>query len=241
MCDKNSIPFFAMVWLILFTQLSMDAYAELEAMPPGLELRIALSAAPPHIREAAETYILDPNYGYKLAQKGSNGFACLVIRTAWKMPKYRDDIVIPICWDAQGVDTHMPVALDVASLRAKGRSKKELIDIINKNYSSGKYRAPTKNGIAPMLSPIFRNYGGETEPRLINYPHLMFYAPGVSNADIGGASHQHPNMPWVLDEGAGGPHALIIVRIGDTEVKKINEEHKALFKEFCDYKAQWCN
>lgn len=44
---------------------------KLERMPKALEVRFALSALPPHLRDAATSYVLDPDKGYILDRKGS--------------------------------------------------------------------------------------------------------------------------------------------------------------------------
>jgi hypothetical protein len=44
---------------------------ELERMPEALEVRYELSAAPPHLRDGATTYVLDPSKGYVLNGKGT--------------------------------------------------------------------------------------------------------------------------------------------------------------------------
>ena len=47
--------------------------AKLERMPESLEVRYAVSAAPPHLREGATLYLLDPDKGFVLNHKGTNG------------------------------------------------------------------------------------------------------------------------------------------------------------------------
>ncbi|PYX67500.1 MAG: hypothetical protein DMG78_27580, partial [Acidobacteria bacterium] len=68
-------------------------------MPESLEVRYALSAAPPHLRDAATTYVLDPSKGYLLNHKGTNGVSCIVVRSDWQWPErpFRDDIAWPVC------------------------------------------------------------------------------------------------------------------------------------------------
>ncbi len=50
---------------------------KLERMPESLEKRFALSALPPHLRDGATTYALDPQRGYVVDHKGTNGFRTL--------------------------------------------------------------------------------------------------------------------------------------------------------------------
>jgi hypothetical protein len=70
---------------------------KLETMPQSLEVRFALSALPPHLRDGATIYLLDPAKGYILNRKGTNGASCFVMRTEWLWPQFafRDDHYCP--------------------------------------------------------------------------------------------------------------------------------------------------
>jgi len=102
--------------------------AGLERMPESLEARFALSAAPPHLRDAATVYLLDPAKGYVLNRKGSNGVSCIVVRSDWQWTNhpFRDDIFWAVCYDAEGSKTLLQDYLAAAELRAPGwtRSKR---------------------------------------------------------------------------------------------------------------------
>lgn len=99
---------------------------KLERMPESLEVRFALSALPPHLRNGAKTYVLDPQKGYVVNRNGTNGFSCIVMRKEWSWPQltFRDDIFVPICCDDEGSKKMLPVWIDVAKLRAHGRSSR---------------------------------------------------------------------------------------------------------------------
>src|SRR6516164_9036831 len=56
----------------------------LDRMPESLEIQFALSAIPPHLRDAATVYLLDPAKGYVLAHQGTNGVSCIVVRSDWQ-------------------------------------------------------------------------------------------------------------------------------------------------------------
>ena len=87
---------------------------KLEPLPRDLEIQLALSALPPHLRENATVYVLNPDKGFEAVRKGTNGFHTLVARTGddsfrgtWPLKVYRDDILYPISFDeagAQGTD-----------------------------------------------------------------------------------------------------------------------------------------
>lgn len=90
--------------LLLFVTLfiSMQSFAQkpadwqLEKMPPALETDFALSSLPPQLRAAATVYLLDPNKGYYVARKGSNGFICFVTRTEWEWGKSEKMLLLPL-------------------------------------------------------------------------------------------------------------------------------------------------
>src|SRR5438876_5125864 len=105
-------PFFAVCWLVGLLAVSAPAqtakYSQqateptIEQMPAQLEMQYALSALPPALRDKATVYLLDPKKGYQLSRHGMSGVACLVERTAWEQSDYRNDIYVPLCYDAAG-------------------------------------------------------------------------------------------------------------------------------------------
>ena len=225
---------------LLTASLAAEAAGQaLEPLPRDIEMRLALSAAPEHWRDGATVYALDPRSGFKLARQGDNGSACIVGRTSWRNAYYRNDILIPICFDRAGVDTILPVHFEVEELRAKGASAQEVHQIISANYASGKYQAPARAGVSPMLSPILVVHGSTDaeESVLLNYPHLMFYAPGVNMEDIGSRQRGDPTYPWVNEPGL---HGYIIQPMGETEKAQINQSQKDLTDALCALNSGWC-
>ena len=173
---------------------------DLQPMPAELETRFALSALPPALREAASVYLLDPKTGYHLSRSGKSGVTCLVERTAWELGDDRDDIYIPLCYDAAGTATFLQVIMDTARLRAEGMTAAKLKTRIASLYAEGTYKAPTGSGLSYMIAPVMRTIGPpDMAVHTMAMPHLMFYAPGLTNADIGAvpdladpASLMHP-------------------------------------------------
>ncbi|MEZ5317117.1 MAG: hypothetical protein R2752_06915 [Vicinamibacterales bacterium] len=162
------------------------------------EIALALSALPESLRPSATVYVLGPK-GYEKAREGTSGVHCLVSHD-------RPDTQEPICWDREGAETILPVKLDEAAWRAAGVPEAEIEARVAAGFRSGRYRAPRRSGVAYMLSAENWVFNGE---KVIHYvPHVMMYAPYLTNADIG-ADGKDPNAPWILDEGS--PHAYIIV------------------------------
>ena len=79
-------------------------------------------------------------------------------------------------------------------------------------YESGRLEAPQRPGIAYMLSEEFVRIDPESgETERVFPPHLMFYAPGLSNEDIGALPEHNGGTehPWILRPGR--PTSYIIV------------------------------
>lgn len=215
------------------------AASVLAPMPRALEMALALSAAPPHLRDSAGVYLLDPARGYVEARASTNGFHCLVARTEWEWPQlpFRDDIFVPVCSDAAGAAAWLPVMIDVAAMRAHGDSPRAVYDEVTRRFADGRYHAPARTGISYMLSPVMRTFPGPTsrEPRTMVGPHYMFYAPNVTDADIGG--QPGGDGPFML---SNGPHGLIFVSAGAAKKQEILAQSHDLLAELCAYRRELC-
>lgn len=215
--------------------------ARLEKMPEALEMRFALSALPPHLRDGATTFALDPQGGYVVYRRGTNGFSCIVMRTEWSWPQlaFRGDIFVPICYDEEGSKRMLPVWIDVAKLRTQGLGPKEVYEQTMRKFDDGTYQEPTRTGISYMTAPLMRTYPSPeaTEVVTMSLPHYMFYAPNVKDADIGGKPLSP--YPFVLPQGPG-PHDVIVLLVGEAEKAKILADSTALLNELCFYRKFLC-
>ena len=217
-----------------------------EPLPQDLEIQLALSALPPHLRQAASVYVLNPDNGFEIARKGTNDFHAFVARTgddmmrgSWPLNKYRDDILYPIAFDKAGTKAQMQVFFDIATMQAGGTSSKELKKIIQERFKKGYYKAPERAGISYMLSPILRTY---TNPdandhiETANVPHVMYYAPNVTSNDVGGAKPGEM-YPFVILE---GPHGYNIQFLGLAEREAITKQYEQMLKRLCEIRPEWC-
>jgi hypothetical protein len=215
------------------------AVPTLAPMPRALETALALSAAPPHLRDAAEVYLLDPTRGYIQARAGTNGFRCLVARTEWEWPQlpFRDDIFVPVCSDAAGTAAWLPVLVDVAAMRAHGDSPRAVYDEVMRRFADGRYHAPARAGVSYMLAPVMRTFidSLSREPTTMVGPHFMFYAPNVTDADIGG--RQGEGGPFMLSPGT---HGLIFVGAGAARTQDILVQSRDLLTDLCAYRSVLC-
>jgi len=211
----------------------------LQPMPRALETALALSAAPPHLRDSAGVYLLDPARGYVEARAGTNGFRCLVARTEWAWPQlaFRDDIFVPVCSDAAGAAAWLPVFVDVAEMRAQGATPRAVYDTVMRRLAEGRYHAPARAGVSYMLAPVMRTFVAESsrEPTTMVAPHYMFYAPNVTDADIGG--QRSGDGPFMLST---GPHGLIFLGAGATRKQEILAQSRDLLTALCSYRRVLC-
>ena len=217
----------------------------LEKMPVDLETDYALSALPPHLRNDATLYLLDPQKGYYIARRGTNGYICFISRTEWEWSEFRDDVCTPISFDAEGARAIFPVYMAVAEMRASGKYQASQIrDSIVSRINAGVYKAPSKPGMSYMLAPVMRVYpaGPDVkEPVTVRMPHYMLYAPYLTKENsrykpgTEGLFLANPDNS-ILGDGKG-PYGYIIVPAGETEKAIIVEDGKQLLKRLAAYKA----
>jgi hypothetical protein len=187
-------------------------------LPRDLEIELALNAAPPHLRDGASVLVLD-TAGYVKAREGTNAFTCVVSR--------RGGDVFPVCWDAEGATSLLPIDLDAAKARLAGRTNAEIEKMVADGFKDGRYRAPSKTGIAYMLSPL--RYRIDEQGHAVRSnpnPHVMFYGPYLTDSDIGGVRGSVVFMNKV------GPDGMIIVPVGATERDAILKASQSLTERF---------
>ena len=253
------------LWLSLPTssQTGRSSGNKIDALPRDLEIQLALSALPPHLRDKATAYVLNPDKGFEVARQGTNGFHAFVsrigddtFRGTWPLTRYRDDILYPISFDDAGAKAQMRVFFDAAEMEAKGTPPEDLKKLIQERYKAHYYKAPERAGVSYMLAPILRTYLNSDQNEDVataTVPHIMHYAPNVSNRDIGGAiptagqmdsfvqnGHYPDNSypyPFILMQ---GPHGYVLQFLGATERVAIDKEYEEMLARLCKIKQEWC-
>lgn len=177
--------------------------------PRDVEIALALTGGPAHLREGATVYVFGAK-GFEKAKDGTNGFTCLVARDGFF---YGTDNFKPTCWDAEGKGSYLPVQLRVGELLAQGKSADEARADIDAGFKSGLYKRPTRTGIAFMTAgDVKLDASGKVTS--VAFPgHSMIYAPGVTNADIGYRRESGMSLPFVFDGGAGGTNLAYIIAV----------------------------
>lgn len=205
------------VWLVAFVLSAQPKPVPKtpELMPRDSEIKLALAAAPPHLRDAATVYVLERN-GYVLARKGGNGFTCLVHRDHPLNQK-------PTCWDREGSETIVPAVLKEGELLMQAKPVPEVRAEIKKGFDNGTFIAPRRPGVAYMLSNGNKNYNRQTGGVDIFPPHVMFYAPNLTDADIGSKGDGEGGLPFIAYQ---GPHGYMITMVPAPEAKMTQDSSK---------------
>lgn len=170
------------------------------------EMALALAAAPAHLKPDAAVLVLR-NGGYVQVRPGRNGFTCLVEH---EHPRS----IEPVCYDRAGAEAFLPVANAREGWRAAGVDEPEIQRRVQEGFATGRFKGPSRPGIAYMLSPeqTVADPSGEVTPFV---PHLMFYAPNLTAADLGLESPEvaaPAGRPFLVFE--RDPRGLVIVPVG---------------------------
>lgn len=212
---------------------------KLDQLPRDLEIRLAASALPPHLRADATIFVLDVDKGYVMAREGHNGFTCFVERTDYVRAQFRDDLLVPVCFDPEGTKTIEPVSFDVARMRAEGQlTAPQVKEEVMRRFKTGVYHSPARPGVSYMIAPVMRLYMGPDSKDIatMNMPHYMFYAPNMTSADFGGGK-VFGEYPYLANP---GPHAYMILHVGAAEKAEINRANADLLAQICAYRAIYC-
>ena len=171
-----------------------------EVPPRDREVTMALSAAPAHLRDDAGVYALDAT-GFVKVRDSKNGFTCIVNRDHPLSLK-------PTCYDAEGSATILPKVIQVGAWMMEGKSLAEIDQLVADGFKSGRFIAPRRPGVAYMLSGDIKNVSRKTGDVSSFPPHVMFYAPNLTNADIGSKGDGSDGMPFIAYQ---GPHGFMIM------------------------------
>ncbi len=163
------------------------------------EINLARSAAPPAISRHA-TFLVLGHHGYETAEKGTNGFTCLVERS-WMSPfdsaqfwnwKMRG----PICYNPAASRTVLLYTLQRTELALSGLTKSQMLDRMKAAVAASQLPPPEPGSMSYMMSK-HGDLGDGVGPWL---SHLMFYAPKSDGAKDGASwGADLPASPVVLD------------------------------------------
>jgi hypothetical protein len=163
------------------------------------EITLAQSAAPSAISLHATVLVLGRD-GYETAQKGTNGFTCLVERS-WMSPFSSSQFWNwhmrgPICYNPPASRTVLVYTLRRTDMAISGLTKSQMLDRIETAVANGQLPAPEPGSMSYMMSR--HGYLGDGVGPWMS--HLMFYAPKADEAKDGASwGADLPGSPVVFD------------------------------------------
>jgi hypothetical protein len=180
------------VWVLLAGVLALaaagrnDTMAPLSQylMSPQAEVALARSAAPAAISKRATIVVLGA-HGYAVAQKGQNGFTCVVER-GWMQPFgapnfWSVKMRAPTCYNAAAARTVLVYTFKRTEMVLAGASKSQIQDRIVAAIAAKALPTPEPSSMAYMMSKSqYLNDDGKAW-----YPHVMIFTPMRDSANAG--------------------------------------------------------
>lgn len=91
-----------------------------------------------------------------------------------------------------------------------------------------------------MVAPVMRTWMmPDWQVHTMPMPHLMFYAPNMTNEDIGAVPNSSLLYPFLFKEGIL-EQSYMIQLIGAAEKAKILADEKTLLHDLCSYRDFLC-
>jgi len=251
----------AIIFATTVTGFAHAAQLSATSVPRALEIELAKSSLPGHLRDQATIYVLNPATGFEVVQKGTNGFHAFVSRTgddsfrgSWPLKAYRDDILYPISFDDAGSKENMRVFFDAAQMQAAGMPSQKLKELIQERYKTHYYKPPQRAGVSYMMSPILRTYVNPDQGEDVatdSVPHVMHYVPDVSPQDVGADKPTPDEFNHFMMHGrwkdnpdpiviSPGPHGYMVQFLGVTERERLDKEYAPMLARLCELKKVWC-
>lgn len=203
-----------MVFVILMGIPARASEAQIEGPPesfdeylenPAVEVALARSAAPSRVSQQASVMVLGRG-GYRVVDRGTNGFVCLVQRS-WNFPpnpqSWNPRVRTPVCHNPEGASSVLQIYLRKTELVMNGASIEAAQAAVDAEVEAGRLRYPKSWAMSYMMSSGTVLYEGF--PRM---SHLMVYTPYASNAEWGG-NRIFGDAPFVLREKTQSAVAIV--------------------------------
>lgn len=148
------------------------------------EIDLARSAAPPAISQHATVLVFTAN-GYSTAERGTNGFTCVVERS-WNDPFddaefWNSKMRAPVCYNAPASRSVLQYTMFRTKMALAGVSKSQMLDRLRSAIANGELPSAELGSMAYMMSK--EQYLNDDAKSW--YPHVMFYAPKADAANDG--------------------------------------------------------
>ena len=176
------------------------------------EEALALSALPVRLRDRASVYSLTDG-GFKLTRQSDGPFTCIVARN-------HETAVIPQCADAAGAESVIPGIISKTEWALSGMPPNERKARFEELAEKGEFRAPHRPGINYMMSAFNLVWNDQNESMMHIPPHVMYYAPNISNDDVGGSFSEamggNRGTPYIVEAGIHGYMTSLVDKASDS-------------------------
>ena len=180
------------VCVLAVVVLTLGGAAPSGTMPPlarylmdaQAEVALARSAAPASLSSHA-TILRLTEHGYAVAEKGTNGFTCLVERP-WMQPFNKKNFwnlkfQAPVCYNAAASRSVLLYTFKRTALVLQGASKAQLQQAVLGLIAAHSLPVPPSDAMAYMMS---KNQYLDDQAKAW-YSHLMFFMPVADMANAG--------------------------------------------------------
>ncbi|NVJ98371.1 MAG: hypothetical protein HWE25_09475 [Alphaproteobacteria bacterium] len=181
-----------------FASLALSASAaHADYLTQTCEEAVALSALPAQLRAGSSVYVLTET-GFKKTIEGNGPFTCIVERN-------HPNAIIPQCLDTEGARTIIPAIQHRTLMAMRGETAANISQDFHERAANGEYSAPKSIGVNYMMSHYNYIYIRSMKQIMRIPPHLMHYAPHVTDKDVGAVEGaQQKGLPHIGDPGIHG-------------------------------------
>jgi len=192
----------------------MAPLAEYLEPDSATEITLARSAAPVGISRDATVLVLKRS-GYEVAQKGKNGFVCLVER-AWMGPFDDDGFWNPkargaICFNPPAVRSVLPITFKRTELVLAGLTKAQMTARLKEMVAHKQLPVLEAGSMSYMMAKS--SYLGDKVGHW--HPHLMFYGSRSDGTEWGADAEHSPVFLNPQFQGAPEPLTTYIVVVSN--------------------------
>lgn len=165
----------------------------------GMQIKLALLAAPPEKRDSCTVYGYDSNKQLILLKKGTNELICLADN-----PDEPDFSVACYCKDLE------PFMQRGRELRKQGLKDQQLFDERKKEVESGTLKMPKGPSTLYVYSAKEKDVNAATGEVKNGYLRYVIYIPYATAASTGlPEKPSAAGMPWIMDPGTYRAHIMI--------------------------------
>jgi hypothetical protein len=198
---KNSLIFI----VILMSSVTVHAAQNLSTQ---CEQALALSALPKGLRANASAYTYSEN-GFEKTLTRGGPFTCIVERN-------HPGSIVPQCLDEEGTNVIVPAIIHKSNLALKGMKPSDIRTDFEERVKRGEYEAPASIGVNYMTSHYNYIYIQGTDRMVRVPPHLMHYAPNVTDEQVGAkAGDQRKGLPHINQQGVHGYYISFVEHASD--------------------------